>query len=132
MIRIYRADQMKMFAHFSYLSLLYFFRFHFFYLLTVMMDDRFVHQLHILLVFSQRGSKTFEDWGELKSFRTGGRWGGGLRNFRDEEYFCWGVGTPLHAMKPKNAKKQKNKQVKKQKHQLCAYWIKRQKLRKVY
>ena len=130
MIRIYRANQLKMFAHLSYLSLLYFFRFHFFYLLTVMMDERFVHYLH-MFVFSQRRSKTFEDWGELKSFSTGGRWGG-LKNFRDEEYFCWGVSTPLHAMKPKNTKKQKNKQAKKQKHQLCAYWIKRQKLRKVY
>ena len=55
------------------LGLLYFFRFHFVfsYLLTVMLDYRFVHLLHIFIsfVFSQRGVKSLGA-ARLKNFRT--------------------------------------------------------------
>ena len=59
------------------LGVLYFFRFYFlFYLLRVILDEMFVHWLHIFITFvSSRsvGSKMFDDWGKgVKNFSTGG------------------------------------------------------------
>ena len=59
------------------LGVLYFFRFYFlFYLLRVILDEMFVHWLHIFMTFvSSRsvGSKMFDDWGKgVKNFSTGG------------------------------------------------------------
>ena len=47
----------------------------FFYLSRVTLDDRFVHKLHIFMFFvfcRSGGSKKFEDWEGLKTFRTRG------------------------------------------------------------
>ena len=88
---IYRADQLKRFARFSYLNHSHFLTLSlnvkvcirfivflqislFFYLSRVMLDEGFVHQLHIFIFFvSGRGGrvKNFEDW----------RGGGGLKSF---------------------------------------------------
>ena len=107
MISVYRADQLKRFAPFSYLN-------HSFTLsLNVKACIRFTAFLQISLCFFCQevcwtrdlcisftsscflfpvgeGSKNFEDGGELKHFRTGGLpiWG----------KFLLGGSTPLHAM----------------------------------
>ena len=59
----------------------------FFYLLTVTSDKRFVHWLHIFMIFvsSWRACKRFKDWRD-KKLRTGG------------VLLCWWVSTPFHAM----------------------------------
>ena len=81
MISVYRADQLKRFAPFSYLNHSFILSLNvkvcirfmvflqiplFLYLSRVMLDERFVHQLHIFMFFcfqSEGGVKNFQDWG---------------------------------------------------------------------
>ena len=71
----------------------------FFYLLRVILDERFVHQLHIFMLFPVGGgNKKFEDWGlggrggrrGLKILGLGGR----LPVWR-RGYFCWEAQYPI-------------------------------------
>ena len=99
MISIYRADQLKRFAPFAYLNHSFILNLNgwyqvycissdftlIFYLSRVMLDEKFVNQLHFFTFFvsSRRGRVNGgRTWGRgVKNFRTGGR-----------------VSTPLHAM----------------------------------
>ena len=106
MISVYRADQLKRFAPFSYLNHSFILSLNvkvcirfmvflqiplFLYLSRVMLDERFVHQLHIFMFFvsSWRGEQFEEQaWGG----------GGGVKKFEDlgglpvwgRGCFCWG------------------------------------------